>query len=174
MESIELPDGISADISGNEIAIKGSLGTNRRRFNDALLTVSKSGNSINVEATKEKAIMKKAMNAEKSLASEIKRDVDGVQKHFEVKMEVVFAHFPITVEAKGSTVTIKNIFGERVPRTANIVGDTKVEVKDKAVRVYGTCLEDVKQTSANIRIACKIRKKDIRIFQDGVYYSITE
>jgi large subunit ribosomal protein L6 len=45
-------------------------------------------------------------------------------------------------------------------------------VKGQNVRVYGTSLDDVSQTAANIRLACKIRNKDSRVFQDGLYYEI--
>ena len=62
------------------------------------------------------------------------------------------------------------MLGERHPRFAKIIGDTKIEVKEKILRIYGTKLEDVTQTAANIKKICKIRKKDIRVFQDGVYY----
>jgi large subunit ribosomal protein L6 len=174
MEVVEVPQGVTAELKGNEVVIKGSLGTNIRKFNDLLLIVSKEGNTIKVDATEEKAIRQKALNSTKSMATEIRNDIKGVQKHFEVKMEVVFAHFPATVEVKGARIAINKILGERVPRYANIVGTTKVEVKDKAVRIYGTSLDDVTQTAANVRTACKIRKKDIRIFQDGVYYSLEE
>jgi large subunit ribosomal protein L6 len=67
---------------------------------------------------------------------------------------------------------IKNLIGERAPRLASIAGTTKVEVKGQNVRLYGTSKDDVSQTAANIRKACKIRKKDGRIFQDGIYYAI--
>jgi large subunit ribosomal protein L6 len=174
MEIIELPQGVTAEINGNEVAIRGSLGSNSRKFNDTLLIVTKEGSTIKVDSTQERAIREKALNSVKSFATEIRNDINGVQKHFEVKMEVVFSHFPATVEVKGARIAINKILGERIPRYANIVGTTKVEVKDKAVRIYGTSLDNVTQTAANVRTACKIRKKDIRIFQDGVYYAAVE
>ncbi|MCL5430421.1 MAG: 50S ribosomal protein L6, partial [Candidatus Marsarchaeota archaeon] len=75
----------------------------------------------------------------------------------------------MTVEAKGNTVQIKNLIGERAPRMAVIRGSTKVEVKGQLVRIYGVNMEDVTQTEANLRKACRIRKKDVRVFQDGLY-----
>ena len=44
--------------------------------------------------------------------------------------------------------------------------------KGQDMRLYGTSKDDVTQTAANLRKAVKIRKKDERTFQDGVYYSI--
>jgi large subunit ribosomal protein L6 len=169
---IELPikEGVSVEIKGNEVETKGSLGSNRRKFNDALLKISKKENRIIIDAVNEKALAKKAMKAENSMRREIENDMRGVTEHFERKMLAIFAHFPITIEVKGNEVLIKNIIGERFPRSSRIVGSTKIEVKGQNIRVYGTSLDDVTQTAANIRQACRMRNKDIRIFQDGLYY----
>lgn len=169
---VETPAGVQVEIKGNEIVVKGSLGSNTRKFNDALLKLTKDGNKVNIEPAGKDALAKKSMMAERAFAKELNNDIAGVQKHFEKNMQTVFAHFPITVEVKGDTVLIKNLIGERAPRTSKIVGTTKVEVKGQNIRVYGTSLDDVSQTAANMRIACKIPKKDSRIFQDGIYYTI--
>jgi large subunit ribosomal protein L6 len=173
MESIELPANTQAEIKGKEVTIKGSLGSNSRRFNDALLKVTKESNKINIESVAHTlALSKKARMAEISFAKEIRNDVSGVNKHYELNMQVVFAHFPITVEVKDNTVLIKNLIGERAPRVASIAGSTKIEVKGQNIRIYGVSLDDVSQTAANMRKACKIRDKDGRVFQDGVYFAI--
>ncbi len=172
MIQIEVPNGVQVEIKGTEISTKGSLGANTRSYNDSLLSVKREGSKVVIDHTKEKAQEMKGALAEKALAKEIQNDVDGVTKHYEKNMQVVFAHFPATVETKGNVILIKNLIGERAPRTAAIAGSTKVEVKGQAVRIYGTSKDDVSQTAANIRKACKIRKKDERIFQDGLYYAI--
>ena len=172
MISVEVPSAVQVEIKGDEVTSKGSLGSNSRKFNDALLLLSKEGNKITIKPTENKVLAKKAMMAEKAFAKQLKNDIDGVQKHFEINMQVVFAHFPITVEAKGDTVMIKNLIGERAARTAKIAGGTKVEVKGANLSLYGTRLDDVSQTAANLRKACKIREKDSRVFQDGIYFAI--
>lgn len=172
MITVDVPNGVTVEISGNVITTKGSLGSNTRTFNDALISVAKDGGKVKLTPIAQKELAKKGMMVEKALAKELQNDMNGVLKHFEKNMQVVFAHFPITVEAKGDIVFIKNLIGERAPRTAKIVGTTKVEVKGQAVRLYGTSLDDVSQTGANIRGACRIVNKDSRIFQDGLYYTI--
>ena len=59
-----------------------------------------------------------------------------------------------------------------MPRNSSIVGDSKIEIKDKLLRIYGTKLDDVMQTAANIRNTTKVKNKDERVFQDGIYFSI--
>ena len=59
--------------------------------------------------------------------------------------------------------------GERNPRKARIVGQTKVDIKKDEIIVTGIDKEDVGQTSANIELATKVTGYDRRIFQDGCY-----
>lgn len=167
--SIDIPSGVDVNIENNIITSKGALGTNVRKFNHMLVNVSKEGNKVNLTINKGKNFEKKSRFAIKSVAKEISNDINGVQNHFERQMIIVSLHFPITLETKGANLLIKNIFGERKARSIDIVGTTKVEVKDKNVKVYGIKLDDVMQTVANIRKGCVMKKKDERIFQDGLY-----
>ncbi len=172
--SFKLLEGTSATVSGAEIAVKGALGENRRAFNSSLLGVSVGQEGITITPTESKVLNKKAVKAAGALSKEIRNDMQGVTKYFEIKMQSVHAHFPLTVEVKGDMIVIKNMVGERAARQARIMGGTKVEIKGQNVRIYGIKLDDVTQTAANVRKASKIRNKDERVFQDGVYYALEE
>jgi large subunit ribosomal protein L6 len=121
MVELNIIDGVTVEIKGNEIECKGSLGSNKRVYNDALVKVTKKDNTITIVPINDKDLAKKAMKVEMTLKKEIENDMNGVLKHFDKKMKVVFAHFPITVEVKGQNLEIKNIIGERFPRTSRIV-----------------------------------------------------
>jgi large subunit ribosomal protein L6 len=174
MITLKIPEGITIKVEGNVIAVKGSLGENRRRFNAALLDISSGPEGVVIKSTDVKALKKKAFVSERSLAKEITNDINGVTKHFEIKMQTLHAHFPLTAEVKGNVMLIKNMIGERAAREAKIAGSTKIDIKGQDIRIYGPMLDDVSQTAANIRKASKIRRKDERVFQDGVYYSLEE
>ena len=169
---VEVPKEVHVEVKGVQVLTKGSLGTNSRNFNDALLSVTSEGSRLVITPSTSRALKKKASMAARALAKELGNDIAGVAKHYEVNMQVIFAHFPATVEAKGKEVVIKNLIGERGVRKIELSGDTKIEVKGQNLRLYGTKLDDVAQSAANLRKACKIRKKDERVFQDGIYYSV--
>ncbi len=171
MMEIEMPNGVQAEVKGNEVSVKGALGTNTRRFNDSLLTVSVSGNKLSIVPAESKKLKEKSKTAEVSFAKAVRNDIDGVIKYYEANMQTVSAHFPISLEIKGDTLLIKNLIGERAPRTAYIVGKSKAEVKGQNLRIYGISKEEVSQSAANVRRACRIRFKDTRIFQDGLYFT---
>ncbi len=95
--------------------------------------------------------------------------ITGVTEGFTYHMKIVFAHFPMNVKVNGNKVNIDNFLGERHPRTAKIVGSAKVNVKGDEVTVTGINKEDVGQTVANLEQATKIKGRDPRVFQDGIY-----
>ncbi|MEM3296659.1 MAG: hypothetical protein QW696_02040 [Candidatus Micrarchaeaceae archaeon] len=172
MVKIDLPQGVEASVEGSKITLKGKKGSAECGFNSKYLNVKVNQGSIEINKSEAKSIAKKASNAESAFAKEIKSMIDGVQNGVEERLQVVFAHFPITFEAKGDKLYIKNIFGERVPRVTRIIGSTKVEVNGQELIVSGPDPYAVKQTAANIKLACKMPDKDSRVFQDGVYKSI--
>jgi large subunit ribosomal protein L6 len=104
-----------------------------------------------------------------TIYSHIKNMITGVQKGFTYKIKIVFSHFPITVKVKDKAVLIENFGGERNPRKAKIVGNTKVKVQSEDVILQDINLEDVSQTAANIEQATKVKRKDPRIFLDGLF-----
>lgn len=171
MITVEIPNGVEVQVTDNIITVKGPLGTNARKVNDRLLTAAKGENGVQIDYIKGGSLEKKAANAEKAFASELRNDMRGVTEYFEVNMKAVFAHFPISLEAKENCVNINNMIGERVPRVAKLAGSTKAEAKGQNLRLYGVNVEDVTQSAANVRKACRIRFKDCRIFQDGLYYN---
>jgi large subunit ribosomal protein L6 len=93
----------------------------------------------------------------------------GVTNGFEYKMKIVYSHFPVKTSIKGDQFIIENFLGEKHPRKANILGDTKINVKGDDVILTGPNKEDVGQTAANIEQITKIKRYDPRKFQDGIY-----
>jgi large subunit ribosomal protein L6 len=69
-------------------------------------------------------------------------------------------------------VSIGNFLGERKPRVARILGESQVKLHGDEMVVTGINKEDVGQTAANIEQATRIKGRDPRVFQDGIY--ITE
>jgi large subunit ribosomal protein L6 len=87
-----------------------------------------------------------------TFASHIRNMIKGVTEGFEYRMKIVYSHF-----------------GERYPRFASIMGETKVNVKGDVIVLNGPNKEHVGQTAANIEKATRIKGYDPRVFQDGIY-----
>jgi len=70
---------------------------------------------------------------------------------------------------EGDEIIIKNFLGEKIPRKAKILPNTSVEIKSNQIIVSSSNIEFAGQTAANIERATKIKKRDRRIFQDGIF-----
>ena len=121
---------------------------------------------VNLPRRKEKALAG-------TWAAHLNNMVRGVDSGFEYKLKAVYSHFPMTIKVQGNEMTITNLFGEKVPRVAALPwspADVEVKVAKKTdVTVIGADREKVGQTAANIERACRIKKRDRRVFQDGIY-----
>ena len=161
-----MPEGVTVALQGRTLSVKGKLGEARKSFDKINVNLGVEGNRVTVSPFSAKKKDNVIIN---TVTSIINNMVTGVTKGFTYKVKVVYAHFPITVKTKGRQVLVENFVGERSPRVSDIVGDTKVTVEGDDVIVKGVSLEDVGQTAANIELATKIRRKDQRIFLDGLY-----
>ncbi len=169
MYELDIPSGVTVQVNGELVTIKGKLGTTVKKASTKFTNIKVNGSKITIDEVKNKKLAKKSVLAAQALNATIRDSLTGVEKGITVNMKVLYAHFPTSIEIKGKTIFLKNLFGEKVPREVHIVGDTKVEVKGQDVTVKGVDNYDVGQTVANIRKGCYARGYDTRVFQDGLY-----
>ena len=157
---VTVPEGVNLSIEGNKVTAKGPKGE-----------VSKSVSPKVSVKMKDKDVVVEGKNHAfvKTTESVISGMFRGVTEGFEKKLKVVYAHFPVTVEVKGNDILIKNFQGEKHPRKTVVVGGTKVEVKGQNITISGPDREAVGQTAANLKAVTRIKGKDGRVFQDGIY-----
>ena len=163
---ILIPEGVEVNILSNEISVKGKLGELKRKFDLSGIKIAKEGNKLTLEA-KTKRRKQKAYTG--TVTAHIKNLVKGISEGYKYTLKVVYAHFPVNVSVEGKRIVIKNFIGEKNPRYADIVGETKVEVKGHEIFITGVDIEKVGQTAANIEQATRIKKRDLRVFGDGIF-----
>ena len=170
-EEIEIPEGVEVKIEDNVVSVKGPNGEDSRTFTYPGVSIDKEDDNVVLETAfpnkKDKAMIG-------TTKAHISNMIIGVTDGFTYHMKIVFAHFPMTVKINKDIVTIDNFLGERHPRTAKIVGDSKVNVKGDEVTITGINKEHVGQTMANLEQATKIKGRDPRVFQDGIYLTSKE
>jgi len=166
VKSVKIPEGVLVKVEGRVVTVNGEKGELTRDFSYAPVSILLEGKTITVQAIWPR---KKETALVGTISSHIQNMITGVTKGFTRKLKIVFSHFPISVKVRERTVAIENFTGERSPRVAKIIGDTKVMVKSEDVIVQGTNIEDVSQTAANIQNATKVKKKDPRVFLDGIF-----
>ncbi len=153
-------------MSGRVLSVKGKLGEAKKDFDKVNVNIGVEGKRVVISPFSSK---KKDNIIINTALSHVNNMVIGVTKGYTYRLKVVYAHFPISVKVKADEILVENFVGERSPRVAKIVGSTKVSVEGDDVIVKGVSVEDVGQTAANVELATKIRRKDQRIFLDGIY-----
>lgn len=165
-ETITIPEGVTVTKENETLIVKGEKGELKRIFSHPKVYIKI--NKENIEITS-----KDVLRIEKALIgtyiAHIKNMIKGVSIGFEYKMKTVFSHFPIKTSVEGNQFVIQNFLGERSARYANIIDGVNVEAKGDDITVKGIDKEKVGQTVANIERATRVKKRDIRVFQDGVY-----
>ncbi len=163
---IEIPEGTKTELNRNKLKITGKLGFIERDFTHNKIKIEIKENKISITAGKDTKRTKAMIN---TVNAHIKNMIEGTNKGYTYKMKIVFSHFPINAAVKGNTIEINNFTGEKKPRTAEISGQTKVEIKGKELTLKGINKEEIGQTAANLETATKIKNRDTRVFQDGIY-----
>ncbi|MGQ9582273.1 MAG: 50S ribosomal protein L6 [Thermoplasmatota archaeon] len=165
-EEVPVPKGLTVQLSGSTLRVKGSRGTVERRFFHPKLVIAHSSGKIRVEA-------RSASRRERALvgtwAAHVRNMLRGVERPFVYTMKAVYAHFPIKMSVKGGELLVENFLGERHPRRAKILGETRVTVRGQELVLEGPDLEEVSQTAANIEMATRVGDRDPRVFQDGIF-----
>ncbi|MCA1813578.1 MAG: 50S ribosomal protein L6 [Halobacteriales archaeon] len=165
-ESVKVPGGVSVTLAQGTVKVKGPKGELQRSFAHPRVQVLQEDGGVVVRCEmarrKDKALVG-------TYAAHVRNMVRGVQEEWEYKLKIVYSHFPIKAKVSGDTFIIENFLGERNQRKAPIAAGVKVKLDGDVVLVTGTDLEQVGQTAATIEQATRIRDRDPRVFQDGIY-----
>lgn len=164
-EELEIPEGVTVDVDEKTVTCKGPQGENERMFKYNIL-MKKEGNKIIFSAKKAtKREKKQIMSAKAHVANMIK----GMNEKYVYKLQVCSLHFPITVVLDKRNLLVKNFLGEKNPRIVKLKDGAEVKVEKEFITVSANDKELAGQTAADIEIATKIKSKDRRVFQDGIF-----
>jgi len=165
-EQIKIPEGVTATLEKDILIIKGEKGELKRIFSHPKINVKVNGNLITIHS---KDVRRKEKALIGTYVAHTKNMIKGVKEGFEYKMKTVFSHFPIKTLVENNEFIIQNFLGERAARKAKILEGVTVEIKGEDITVQGIDKEKVGQTVANIERATLVKRRDTRVFQDGVY-----
>ena len=165
-EVIAAPENVKINLDTDILTVEGEKGNLTRTFSHPRIDIKQNGNSIEINCVKPRR-KEKALAG--TYAAHMRNMLKGVSEGFEYTMKTVYSHFPIKTAVEGNLFVIQNFLGERSARKAKILDGVTVVAKGDDVTVSGIDKEKVGQTVANIERATKVTRRDIRVFQDGVY-----
>jgi len=165
-QEITIPEGIKINLENKQLEIEGPLGKIKKQINLGKIPLRIENNKIIIfyknSTKKEKKIIK-------TQSAHIKNMIKGVQHKFEYKLKICFNHFPFTVRIEENKAIIKNFLGEKKERMIELPKGASVKVDKDIIIVSSIDKEIAGQAAANLERITRIKGRDIRIFQDGIY-----
>ena len=166
IQEIEIPDRTKINVENKKIIVEGPLGKDEREFDIGTAKIENKSNKIIIS---KKNSTKKDKRILKTIVAHIVNMIKGVNSKFEYKLKICFNHFPFNVKVDGNKVFVKNFLGEKKERVVNIPKNVEIRIEKEYIYVSSINKEIAGQTAANLEKVTRIRNRDNRIFQDGIY-----
>jgi large subunit ribosomal protein L6 len=170
MEELDIPKGVEVILTENQqITVKGPNGTITKDFSHARgITMTLEDNKIIISTNFPKS---GTLALASTILNIIKNLIVGVKTNYQYFCKVCYSHFPCNVEVKPEKkeLHVVNFLGERAPRVTKYLDNVDVKIEGDDVILIGPDKEMLGQTAANLKRCCRIKKKDPRVFQDGIY-----
>ena len=166
-KEIEIPEGVSAEIVDDVLTVKKDDKEIKRKL-VSLLDIEVKGNKVVISAERNRKLERKLFGTFKA---HINNMIKGLTEGFEYKLRVSNVHFPMNVsyDAGKNLFTIKNFLGEKKDRIINGIEGVDVKIDGEDVIVSGYDIEKTGQVATNIEKGAKVRNKDRRVYQDGIF-----
>ena len=161
LKPIVIPDNVKISVSGNKIIVEGPKGKVEKEIKGRKVKIEIENRNVNVESEH-----KEMINTVRAIIANM---IKGVTEGYEKKLVVRYSHFPVKLSYKNGFLIIENFLGEKVPRKAKVPKNVNVKIGNNEIILESVDKEAIGQAYANIRAASKIKEKDIRVFQDGIY-----
>jgi large subunit ribosomal protein L6 len=166
VRKVTIPDGVKVQLDGTQLKVNGPKGQLVRNVRFPQVSVTCDGKEVTIAT---ESTRKEITAMVGTLEAHTKNMIRGVTEGFEYRMKVVYSHFPIQLKLQGNRLEIANFLGEKKARYANIVEGVTAKVANDEVVLTGIDRELVGTSAANIEHATRIRNRDPRVFQDGIY-----
>ncbi|MEE8401813.1 MAG: 50S ribosomal protein L6 [Candidatus Hydrothermarchaeaceae archaeon] len=163
---VPVPEGVEVSFEGGDVIVKGPKGEIKKTLKYPGVTINAETNEVVISAENPKKRIGAILG---TYAAHIKNMTNGVKDGYEYKMKVIYSHFPMSVKVQQGGITVENYLGEKIPRKTRIVGSCEIKVQGVEITISGNNIEEVGQTAANLEQLTKVKNKDPRVFQDGIY-----
>ena len=163
---VTIPTGVKVELTGPLLKVSGPKGQLERSVRYPKITTSLEDDVLVFSTESDR---KNVISMVGTYAAHANNMLIGVNQGFVYKMKVVYSHFPIQLKIQGNKLEINNFLGEKKARYARIEEGVNAKIGNDEIVLSSIDKELLGITSANIEYATKIRKRDPRIFQDGIY-----
>ena len=165
-EKLQIPEGITCEYKDKILTCKKDSLELKREIRIPTTNLIIKGNELTFDC---KAGNKNQRKLIMTFIAHVKNMFSGLQAPFQYKLESANVHFPMSLKVESDFLIINNFLGEKIPRQARILPNVNVEIKGQEITISSPDKEAAGQTAANFEKATVVKKRDKRVFQDGIY-----
>lgn len=168
IKEIQVPQDVKIHLQDSTVIVTGAKGELKRNFPCGKIRMEQQQDKVILKAERTTKREKKMIG---TIAAHIKNMILGVREEFEYKLQICSVHFPmhVSIDAANHAVIIKNFLGEVKERKAEILENVDVKVEGDIITVISADKEKAGQTALNIEKTTRIKTRDRRVFQDGIF-----
>ena len=166
-EEISIPEGVNVEIVDGVLIVKKDDKELRRNLN-SLIDVKVDNGKITINAKRMRKTEKRLFG---TFRAHIKNMIKGFENEFIFKLKIANVHFPMNVSYdKGANeIIVKNFLGEKKDRRIQLPKDVNVKVDKEDIEVSSYDIEKAGEAATKIEKGTKVRNKDRRVYQDGIF-----
>ena len=148
--NVTIPEGVTATLSEDGVVtIAGPNGSFHELSNHLELRFFK----MEADSSYERLATTQGQGIGRDWNAHLNNMVKGVTDGFTTTLKAFYSHFPMTLAVQGQNFVVNNYFGEKVPRSADILPGVDVKVSNKVeITVSGIDKELVGQTAAILSV----------------------
>lgn len=166
-EEIDIPKGISASVEEDVLIMKKNDKELKRKL-IALIDVKVKGDKIIVSSDRVRKIERRLFGTFKA---HVRNMIKGLEDGFMFKLQVANVHFPMNVsfDKENNEFVVKNFLGEKKDRRIKLLEGTDVKIDKETIEITSHDIEKAGDAATRIEKGTKVRNKDRRIYQDGIF-----
>jgi large subunit ribosomal protein L6 len=165
-KELELPKQTTFTKTDSSIIITGPQGEVGKKLAHPRIKITCENNKIILESKKARKTEKKILN---TFQAHLKNMIRGVNEKHTYKLKICSGHFPMHVSISDNQLLVKNFLGESIPRKLTVKQGAEVKIEGDEIIISSSSKETAGQIAADIEQLTRVKNKDLRIFQDGIW-----
>lgn len=163
---IDVCEGLQVSVEGNKIMVRKDNQELTREFPTRTLNIAVDNNTVKISSFLDTAKSRAMVGTFKA---HIINMIKGLQEPFVYKLKICSVHFPMSVKHSGDEIQIQNFLGEKKARKLKLLDGVDVKIEGQDITVSSSNKEYAGLVASRLEQATRLRKKDRRVFQDGIF-----
>ncbi len=169
---IKIPEGITVEVKDRyNIVVKKADKMLSRKMANKLVSFAIENHEVIFKAV---GATRTEFKVIRTFEAHLRNMFRGVSEGHTYKLKICNSHFPINAAVNNGVFEVKNFLGEKFARLYKLKPGVSVKIQGSEITVHSNDKELAGLTAGALEQLTKVRNKDRRVFQDGIYITIKD